>query len=96
MKNFRLVVTRIDAFGRVLVVPFAETLDFKIRRVFKDCDFVALLERLGMDSDEARLTLERSHPAPRSFELRLALSEEQSECLCSYFPQLVAAPCSVA
>jgi len=96
MKNFRLVVTRVDASGSVLLVPFVETLDFRIRRVFEDSDFVALLERLGMNSDEARLTLERSHPAPRSFELRLALSEEQSECLCSYFPQLVEVLCSVA
>ena len=95
MKNFRLVVTRIDASGSVLVVPFAETLDFRIRSVFKDSDFVALLKRLGMHSDEAQLTLDRSHAAPRSFELRLALSKEQSECVCSYFPQLVEALCSV-
>ena len=96
MKNFILVVARVDASGSVLVVPFAETLDFRIRRVFEDSDFVAFLERLGMDSGEARLTLDRSLPAPRSFELRLALSEEQSECLCSYFPQLVETLCPVA
>jgi hypothetical protein len=57
MKNFRLVVTRIDASGSVLVVPFAETLDFRIRRVFEDSNFVALLERLGMHSDGKRRLL---------------------------------------
>jgi hypothetical protein len=96
MKNFILVVARVDASGSVLVVPFAETLDFRIRRVFDDRDFVAFLERLGMDSGEAHLTLDRSRPAPRSFELRLALSEKHSDCLCSYFPLLLETLCSVA
>lgn len=96
MKKLRLVVARIAASESLLVVPFADTLDFSIRRVFEDSDFVALLERLGMDSDEARLTLERSYPSPRSFELRLELSEEQSRYLHSCFPLFVEALCSVA
>jgi hypothetical protein len=96
MKKLRLVVARIAASDSLLVVPFAGTLDFSIRRVFEDSDFVALLERLGMASDEARLTLERSHPPPRSFELSLKLSEEQSRYLHSYFPRFVETLCSVA
>jgi hypothetical protein len=88
-KNFSLVVTRVNSPDSVLVVPFAKTLDFRIRREFKDCDFVVFLETLGIDSYEARLTLSRSRPAPRSFELRLALSEDQSRCLYFYFPLLV-------
>jgi hypothetical protein len=96
MKNLRLVIARIAASNSLLVVPFADTLDFSIRRVFEDSDFVVLMERLGMDADEARLTLERSHPPPRSFELSLELSEEQSRYLHSYFPLFVEALCSVA
>lgn len=85
-KNFSLVVTRMDATDSVLLVPFEKTLDFSVRRVFKDSDFVALLESLGMAPDEAHVTLDRSRPGPRSFELHLALSEKQSRCLHFYFP----------
>ena len=96
MKNFCLVVTRVYSSDSVLVVPFVDALDFNIRRVFEDCDFVALLEGLGMSSDEAYLTLGRSRPTPQSFELRLALSEEQSRCLYFYFPLLANGLRSVA
>jgi len=95
-KNFSLVVSRVYSSDSVLVVPFADTLDFNIRRVFEDRDFVVFLENLGIDSYEARLTLSRSRPAPQSFELRLALSDEQSGCLYFYFPMLVKTLCSVA
>ena len=96
MKNLRLVIARIAVSDSLLVVPFADRLDFNIRRVFEDSDFVVLLKQLGMDSDEARLALEWSHPPPRSFELSLKLSEEQSRSLHSYFPLFVEALCSVA
>ena len=96
MKNLRLVVARIAASDSLLVVPFADTVDFSIRRAFGDSDFVVLLERLGMDSVEARLALEWSHPPPRSFELSLKLSEKQSRYLHTYFPLFVEARCSVA
>jgi hypothetical protein len=96
MKNLRLVIARIAASNSLLVVPFTDTLDFSIRRVFEDSDFVVLLERLGMDADEARLTLERSHPPPRSFQLNFKLSEGQSRYLHSYFPRFVETLCSVA
>jgi len=45
MKNLRLVVARIAASDSLLVVPFADRLDFNIRRVFKDSDF-GLLSRI--------------------------------------------------
>lgn len=87
MKTFRLVVTRIDS-DRVVVVPFAKRLDFNLRRIFRDFDFVAFLEKLGIERHQADLTLDWSRPAPRSFELRLTLSEKQRRCLYSYFPLL--------
>ena len=96
MRTFNIVVTRVGSSDRVLVVPFADRLDFKIRRVFEDREFVVFLEGLGMSSDEAQLTLGRSRPAPQSFELRRTLSEEQSRRLYFHFPLLVKTLRSVA
>jgi hypothetical protein len=96
METFTLLVTRIDSSGTLLVVPYEQTLDFNVRRVLGDRDFAELLEQLGMAPDQIRLTLDRSRPAPLSFELRFALSKKQRGSLYACFPLLAQSLCSVA
>jgi hypothetical protein len=87
MKDFNIVVARIpNSSDGLLVVPFNENLEFSQRNTFTDSEFLVFLWNLGVHPDEALATLERSRPAPRSFELRLALSDQQIKYARSHFP----------
>lgn len=87
MKDFNIVVARIpNSSDGLLVVPFDENVEFSQRNTFTDSDFLAFLKKLGIPPDEAEATLERSRPAPRSFELRLELSDSQIKYARSHFP----------
>ena len=87
MKDFNIVVTRVpNSPGGLLVVPFDESLEFSQRSTFTDSEFLVFLRKLGVQPDEAEATLERSSPAPRSFELRLVLSDSQLKYARSRFP----------
>ena len=86
MKDFNIVVARVpNSPDGLLVVPFDETLEFSQNSTFTDSEFLVFLRKLGVPSDEAQATLEGSRPAPRSFELRLALSDSQIEYAQSLF-----------
>jgi hypothetical protein len=86
-EDFNIVVARIPtSSGSLLVVPFNGTLEFSRHNVFTDSEFLIFLSKLGIHPDEAEATLERSRPAPRSFELRLALSDHQIKYARSHFP----------
>jgi len=87
MKDFNIVVARVpNSADRLLVVPFDVDLDFDQHCTFTDSEFLVFLRKLGVPPDEAQDTLERSRPAPRSFELRLVLSDRQREYAWSQFP----------
>ena len=87
MKDFNIVVTRVpNSPDGLLVVPFDENLEFSQRSTFTDSEFLVFLRKLGFRPEEADATLERSRPAPRSFELRLALSDTQVKYAWSHFP----------
>ena len=87
MNDFNIVVTRIhDSADCLLVVPYAETLEFSQHNTFTDLEFIDFLKKIGVDPEEAQATLERSRPAPRSFELHLMLSDKQVKYARSYFP----------
>jgi hypothetical protein len=87
MKDFNIVVTRIsNSPDGLLVVPFNESLEFSQRNTFTDSEFLVFLRKLGVEPDEAQATLEMSRPAPRSFELRLELSDNQIKYAQSHFP----------
>ena len=87
MKDFNIVVARIPkSSDSLLVVPFAENLEFSHRNTFTDSEFLVFLWNLGGHPDEAQATLERSRPAPRSFKLRFALSDHQIKYARSHFP----------
>ena len=87
MEVFNIVIARIDTIpGRLVVVPCTERLEFSRRSIFTDSEFLDFLTELGVHSNEARSVLERSCPAPKSFELCLALSDKQIEYALSYFP----------
>jgi len=87
MKDFNIVVARVlNSADRLLIVPFNESLEFSQRSTFTDSEFLVFLKKLGFHPDEAQNTLERSRPAPRSFELRLGLSDNQFKYAWSHFP----------
>jgi hypothetical protein len=87
LKDFNIVVARIpNSSDDLLIVPFDENLEFNQRSTFTDSEFLVFLRKLGIQPDEAEATLERSRPAPRSFELRLALSDTQVKYAWSHFP----------
>jgi hypothetical protein len=93
MKHYSLVVARLSPSENVLVVPFAQTLDFEVKRSLSDAEFVGLMQKLGVNPDEAKLWLARTYNAPISFEIHLELSDEQSARLHSYFPCLTENDC---
>ena len=87
MKDFNIVVARVpNSPDGLLVVPFDDNLEFSQRSSFTDSEFLVFLRKLGVRAEEAEATLDRSRPAPRSFELRLALSDTQVKYAWSYFP----------
>jgi hypothetical protein len=88
MKHYSLVVARIRPSENVLVVPFATTLDFAVKRSLSDVEFAGLMQKLGINSEEAELKLAMTYHAPVGFEIPLELSDEQIACLHSYFPCL--------
>jgi hypothetical protein len=88
MKHYSLVVARTRPSENVLVVPFAKTLDFSVKRSLSDAEFLGLLQNLGINSDEAELKLAMTYHTPVGFEVPLELSGEQIACLHSYFPCL--------
>jgi NAD-dependent oxidoreductase involved in siderophore biosynthesis len=96
MKHYSLVVARIRPSENVLVVPFAQTLDFAVKRSLSDAEFVALMHKLGINSDEAELKLAMTYHAPVGFEVPLELSDEQVNCLHSCFPSLAENVCLTA
>lgn len=87
MKDFNIIVARVpNSADRLLVVPFDKDFDFTQHSTFTESEFLVFLTKLGFTADEAQGTLERSRPAPRSFELHLVLSDKQSEYAWSQFP----------
>lgn len=96
MKHYSLVVARIRPSENVLVVPFAQTLDFEVKRSFSDAEFVGLMQKLGINSDEAKLKLAMTYHTPVGFEVPLELSGEQIACLHFYFPCLADNVCLTA
>jgi hypothetical protein len=96
MKHYSLVVARTRPSENVLVVPFAKTLDFSIKRSLSDTEFLGLLQILGVSFDEAELKLAMTYHAPIGFEIPLELSDGQMTCLHSYFPCLAENVCLTA
>ena len=87
MKDFNIVVARVpNSSDDLLVVPFDETLEFSQSSTFTDSEFLVFMRNLGVQPDEAQATLERSRPAPRSFKVRLELSDSQIKYAWSHFP----------
>ncbi len=56
--------------------------------MFSDGEFLILLERLGIDPEDATEHLERTSPAPKRVHLRLQLNDEQFEYLQVQFPEV--------
>ena len=96
MKHYSLVGARLSPSENVLVVPFAKNLDFEVKRSLSDAEFVGLMQKLGVNSEEAELKLAMTYRAPVSFEIRLELSDEHITCLHSYFPSLTEDDCLIA
>jgi hypothetical protein len=87
MKDFNIVVARVPNSPDVLlVVPFDENLEFSQHSTFTDSEFLVFMRNLGVPPGEAQSALERSRPAPRSFKLRLELSDSRIRYARSYFP----------
>ena len=87
MKNFNIVVARVpNSPDGLLLVPFDDILEFSQNSTFNDSEFLEFLKKLGVQQDEAQVALERSRPAPKSFELRFELSDSRIKCAWTYFP----------